>query len=147
MKNLAAAGLGGDRKAICVAVLCFLHCVAGPVLLSFAGFASLIGVSEKFEPVILVSSIAMGAATLIPAYRKRHGRISCLALFFGGLFCLLVRRCVQWTIVPEAVAVGLGAGLVVAAHALNLSYSKKCGCCAATSVESTGAQPIAEDRR
>jgi len=37
----------GDKTGIVIASVCFVHCIAGPVLLSFAGFASLIGVSEK----------------------------------------------------------------------------------------------------
>jgi hypothetical protein len=111
--------------------------VAGPVLLSFAGFASLIGVSERLEPVLLLSSVALGAATLIPAYCKRHRRISCLAMFFGGVLCLIMRRYIEWTIVPEAIAVALGAGLIVGAHALNLRFSRQCDCCSTEQTEQT----------
>ena len=79
----------GDRKAMLVATLCFIHCVAGPVLLTFAGFSSLTAASESFEPVFLISSALLGSATLIPAYRRKHRRCSCLVLFICGLFCLV----------------------------------------------------------
>jgi hypothetical protein len=118
-----------DRKAILVAGACFVHCVAGPLLLSFAGFASLIGISEKVEPLFLLTSIVLGGTTLLPAYRKKHGRISCLAMFLGGLFCLLVIRHLHWTVAREIIVVGMGAALIIGAHALNLKYSRQCSCC------------------
>lgn len=117
-----------DRKAILVAALCFVHCVAGPLLLAFAGLASLIGVSEKLEPLFLLSSITMGAATLVPAYRKKHRRLSCLSMFAGGLLCLMLRH-LKWPVLPETIALGMGAGLIIGAHALNLRFSRQCECC------------------
>jgi hypothetical protein len=112
-----------------VAAACFLHCVAGPLLLSFAGFASLTGVWERMEPLFVLLSIGLGTATLIPAYRRQHGRISCLAMFVGGLLCLLVIRCLHWTLLLEIVGVAVGAGLIIGAHALNLRFSRQCSCC------------------
>lgn len=112
-----------------MAAACFVHCVAGPLLLSFAGFASLIGLSERIEPLFVLTSIALGSVTLLPAYRKKHGRISCLAMFVGGLLCLLVIRRVHWTLLPEMIATGIGAGLIMGAHALNLKFSRHCSCC------------------
>lgn len=133
MKKVSTAAVSGDRKGMVIATICFVHCVAGPLLLSFAGFTSLIGVSEKLEPVFVLSSLTLGAATLIPGYRRRHRRFSCLALFVAGLFCLLVVRHIQWLIVPEAVVVGVGALLIIGAHALNLRFSRMCQCCCGAS--------------
>jgi hypothetical protein len=112
-----------------VATLCFIHCVAGPVLLSFAGFSSLIGVSEKIEPVFVLSSVVLGTATLIPGYRKKHRRFSCLALFVCGLLCLVVLRRLDWMVVPDGILAGVGAVLIIGAHALNLKFSRQCECC------------------
>ena len=123
-------GSGADRKGVLLASLCLVHCVAGPVLLSFAGFASLINVSEKFEPLFLLGSAAMGGIALVPAYRKKHGRIACLAMFGSGLLCLLLRRrFALGTIAIEPVAAAIGASLIIGAHLLNLRFSKRCGCC------------------
>jgi len=129
MKKIAPAVLSGDRKGILIAVLCLIHCVAGPVLLSFAGFASLIGISEKAEPLFVLSSFAIGTATLVPGYRHKHGRFSCLALFFCGLLFLVVLRRLRWVLVPDAIPTTLGAALIVSAHALNLKFSRQCECC------------------
>jgi len=113
-----------------LAALCFVHCVAGPVLLTYAGFSSLIGVSEKLEPLIVIGSAAMGAIALVPAYRKKHGRKSCLALFGSGLLCLLLRRRTEVSSVPiEPIVTGVGAALIVVSHLLNLRFSRHCQCC------------------
>ena len=85
-----------------IASLCFAHCVAGPVLLSFAGLASLVNVSERFVPLFLLGSAGMGVTALVPAYRNRHGRISCLLLFGSGILCLLLRYYDGWRTISIA---------------------------------------------
>jgi hypothetical protein len=90
----------------------------------------LVSLSEKVEPLFLLGSAVIGVIALVPAYRKKHGRVSCLALFACGLLCLLLRRHIGWgTISMEPVAVALGAGLIIGAHVLNLRFSRRCGCC------------------
>jgi hypothetical protein len=123
-------GSRADRRGMVLASLCFVHCVAGPVLLAFAGMTSLVSISEKLEPLFLLGSAAMGAIAIVPAYRKKHGRISCVVLFASGLLCLLLRRYLRWRDIPiEPVAAALGASLIIGAHLLNLRYSRRCGCC------------------
>src|SRR5438552_3930509 len=132
MRKLATYMRSGDRKAMLLASLCFIHCVAGPVLLSFAGYSSLIAVSEKFEPLLVLSSILLGSAVLIPAYRRKHRRCSCLALFFCGLLCLVVFRRLHWMMIPDAILTGIGVVLIIGAHALNIRFSRQCECCKTT---------------
>lgn len=129
MNRSVTTAFRGDRKGMLVAALCFVHCVAGPLLLSVAGFSALIGASEKLEPVFMLSSVSLGVATLVPAYRKKHHRLSCLVLFLCGVFCLGVRRCIRWTSIAEVILIGLGAALIIGAHALNLKFSRRCQCC------------------
>lgn len=129
LRVLHSAQASGDRKGILIAILCFVHCVAGPLLLSVAGFASLLNLSEKLEPVFVASSLVFGLASLVPAYRRKHRRFSCLVLFLCGLVCLAVLRHIRWTIVPEVVMTGIGACLIIAAHALNLKFARRCECC------------------
>lgn len=119
-----------DRRGMLIASLCFVHCVAGPVLLSVSGLASLISVSERLEPLFLLGSAAMGTIALVPAYRKKHGRASCIALFASGLLCLLLRRYAGWLDISiEPIATAVGVGLIIGAHALNLRFSRRCACC------------------
>jgi hypothetical protein len=119
-----------DRRGMLIASLCFVHCVAGPVLLSVAGLASLTSISESLEPLFLLGSAAMGAIALVPAYRKKHGRVSCLALFASGLLCFLLRRHLgEEGTFAETVAAFIGATLIIGAHVLNLKFSRDCQCC------------------
>ncbi|HEY1495460.1 MAG TPA: MerC domain-containing protein [Candidatus Solibacter sp.] len=129
MRNIITAISNRDGKAMLAAALCFVHCVAGPILLSLSGFSSLIGVSEKIEPIFLFSSFLLSVVSLVPGYRRRHGRLSCLALFIGGLLCLLLRSRLQSGMLTVPVVTGVGAALIVGSHALNLRYSKRCPCC------------------
>jgi len=113
-----------------LASLCFVHCVAGPILLTYAGFSSLIGVSEKFEPLFVLGSAATGLIAFVPAYRKKHGRKSCLALFASGISCLLLRSHIELPSIPiEPIVTAVGASLIICAHILNLKFSKRCQCC------------------
>jgi hypothetical protein len=90
----------------------------------------LAGVSESVEYVFVLSSFVLGTSTLIPGYRKKHGRLSCLALFACGLVCLVVLRRLDW-VVPEVLTTGIGAALIAGAHALNVWFSHRCPCCRA----------------
>src|SRR5258706_3425692 len=119
-----------DRRGIVIAFLCFVHCVAGPILLSVAGLASLISISEKLEPLFLLGSAAMGAIALVPSYRKKHRRMSCLAMFGSGLVCLFLRHHIGWRpMVAESVGASAGVILIVGAHILNLRFTRTSRCC------------------
>jgi hypothetical protein len=110
-----------------VAFACFVHCIAGPILLSFAGLRSLIGVSEKLNPLFLVASSAVAVITLVPAYRRRHRRIICLVLFGAGVLSLALGR--QTPRGFEMAATICGATLIVSAHILNMRLASRCSCC------------------
>jgi hypothetical protein len=130
MDQTAVNNSRADRGGMLIASLCFVHCVAGPILLSFAGLTSLVRISEKFEPLFLLGSAGMGIVALVPAYRKKHGRVSCLALFVSGFICLLLRHSIDsHAIFIEPVAAAVGASLIITAHLLNLRFSKRCRCC------------------
>jgi hypothetical protein len=92
----------------------------------------MIGVSEKLDPLFVLLSTAIAGFTLIPAWRRKHGRKTCLALFAAGILFLLVRR---YTSRPfEIAATVFGAGLIVSAHALNIRFARRCRCCEQASV-------------
>jgi hypothetical protein len=130
MKESLLDSSRADRRGMVIASLCFVHCVAGPLLLAFAGLSSLVRVSERIEPLFLLGSAAMGALALVPAYRKRHRRKSCITLFGFGLVCLLLRRHIEFGAIPvELVGTVLGATLIIGSHVLNLRFSKRCECC------------------
>jgi len=118
----------GDRAGVIIATLCFLHCIGGPALLVFAGLSSFLKFSERAEYLFLFASAAMGVAVLIPAYKRRHRRKSCLAMFGAGLLALFAHRHVSSGL-PELAAALIGASLIASAHLFNIHYSRRCACC------------------
>jgi hypothetical protein len=133
MDSTRAVNSNRDRAGIVIASLCFVHCVAGPLILTFAGFTSLLHLSEKFESVFLLASAAMGMVALVPPYLRKHRRRTCLAMFGCGIFCLFAKRHLEQLWVPaEPIVAGIGALLLISAHVLNLKFSKSCPCCEPT---------------
>ena len=120
--------VSGDRAGVIVATLCFVHCIAGPALLAFAGFSALIAISERTEVVFLFTSAAIGACVLFPAYKRRHRRRLCLALFSAGMVVMVARRSVSGARLELLTAL-IGVSLIGAAHILNIRYSRRCDCC------------------
>jgi MerC mercury resistance protein len=118
----------GDRAGVIVATLCFVHCVAGPALIAFGSFSSLIAFSERTEILFMLASTTIGAAVLFPGYRRRHRRRSCLAMFGSGMAALLAHRYAHTGLAEVATAL-VGASLIAGAHILNHSYSRRCDCC------------------
>jgi hypothetical protein len=118
----------GDRAGVVVATLCFVHCVAGPALIAFGSFSSLIAFSERTEILFMLASATIGVAVLFPGYRRRHRRCSCLAMFGSGMAALLARRYAHSGLAELATAL-VGASLIAGAHILNRRYSRRCDCC------------------
>jgi hypothetical protein len=111
----------GDRAGIALAVLCATHCVAVPVLAASlplaAGFAS-----ESTELLFLTSSLLMSGAAIGIACAEGRCRLLTGAAFVAGAGCLIAARLdVAWAEAMERPLVLAGAGLIVAAHFINLS--------------------------
>ena len=118
----------GDRAGVIVATLCFVHCVAGPALIDFGSFSSLIAFSERTEILFMPASATIGATVLFPGYRRRHRRRSCLAMFGSGMAALLAHRYAHSGLAELATAL-VGASLIAGADILNRRYSRRCDCC------------------
>ena len=128
-----------DRAGVWIAAACFVHCVVGPALLSIAGLSGLITISSKLEPWFFAGSVTLGAASLVPSYRHRHRRMTCLVMFVIGMAFLWFRNRVRWTLVPfEPVATAVGALLLVGAHILNHRLCRRCECCDSAVVPTNG---------
>jgi len=125
----------GDRAGVIVATLCFVHCVAGPALIAFGSFSSLIALSERTEILFMLASATIGTIVLFPGYRRRHRRRSCLAMFGSGMAALLAHRYAHG--LAELATALVGASLIAGAHILNHRYSRRCGCCETASEKRT----------
>ncbi|GEM_PF-1167819 len=108
-----------DATGFWASAICALHCVAVPILLSFAAFSGLAFLeTPAFEYAILSISIIIGVSSLLPSYFRHHRKFSALCLFVTGFLMIVLSRMTEL----EFWEIGLttaGVTLVATAHILN----------------------------
>lgn len=107
-----------DKAGMWVTALCAIHCLLLPVILPML---SLIGLSfigaETLERTILGTSILLGSIALSIGTRQ-HSRIYPIGLLLAGGFIYFQKDALgAW---GEPVIILFGAGLIIAAHWVNL---------------------------
>ncbi|WP_315853253.1 MerC domain-containing protein [Alteromonas oceanisediminis] len=117
-----------DKLGIWVSGLCALHCLALPLLLPILPFVASSFVAEVwFERTILSLSILVGATALLIGFYRHHRQRY-------PLFALAAGAAIYWNkdIFGEAyepITIALGAGLIIAAHLMNLRLCRTCRTC------------------
>ncbi len=121
MKQMKTNHQTFDIIAVTSAILCALHCLALPILLSFSAFA---GLYILQNPVIEWFFIAFGLVLIVvslwPSFRRIHRtKLPLWIASFGFLFLVVSRLDFsEWW---EAGNTALGASLVAYAHYKNWS--------------------------
>jgi hypothetical protein len=114
----------GDSTGIAVAVACALHCLAAPILGAALPMAGVL-VSEQAELAFLGSSLFISGTTVVATCRNR-GRLSVWGAFLVGAGLLMAAGSgIEWSEPIEASLVVGGAGMIVAAHVMNI---RQCRC-------------------
>jgi hypothetical protein len=114
----------GDSTGISVAVACALHCLAAPILGAALPMARVL-VSEQAELAFLGSSLLISGTTVVATCRRR-GSLAVWGAFLVGAGLLVAGGSViEWSEPIEASLVVGGAGMIVAAHAMNI---RQCQC-------------------
>ncbi|WP_424001270.1 MerC domain-containing protein [Maribacter sp. IgM3_T14_3] len=119
MKQIKTNHQTFDIIAVTSAILCALHCVALPILLSFSAFA---GLYVLQNPIIEWFFIAFGLLLILvslwPSFRKIHN--SKIPLWFAGFgFVFIVASRINFSYWWEAGNTALGACLIAYAHYRN----------------------------
>jgi uncharacterized membrane protein YfcA len=121
-----------DRVGIVASALCFVHCIATPIVLSFSAVSSHFLPSEEHtHRVLAVFVTIIGAAAIGFGYR-RHKRKRVLALaslgliliFFGAYFGDLLPSHASEVVVTLA-----GSCCMIAAHRINHTFCRNCSRC------------------
>lgn len=113
-----------DTTGFLVSALCAIHCLAVPVLLSFAAFGSLALDDPSIEHIVLGLSAALGIGSLLPSYFKHHRKFTALGVLLLGLFLVAIGRLVDNSLV-EVLLTTSGALGVAAGHTINFKLCKK----------------------
>ncbi len=123
--------LWADRLGVWASVLCAIHCLLTPVLLSFSSVAAnLLPGEERTHRTLSVLVACLGLVALLKGYR-RHGRRRVFALVAGGLALIFLAA---WggdrlPSHPWEVAVTCcGGALMIAAHRANHTFCRNCAC-------------------
>jgi hypothetical protein len=109
----------GDRAGIVAAVACAIHCLLLP-LIATSVQASNVFAPERTEFVVLAASLLISGATVVASRARRDARVAVWSTFAAGAGVLISARLGASGSIEQAL-VTAGAGLVVAAHVINLS--------------------------
>ncbi len=112
-----------DRLGFVLSFLCALHCALLPILIALLpslGVASWL--SSDFEEWFVLFASGVGLFTVVWGFR-RHRAVRALGLLLPGLTALWIGVLyppLHASVLPHAVVMTLGGGLVALAHAANL---------------------------
>ncbi len=115
-----------DRIGIIASCACAVHCAVMPALL---GVLPLLGLSvlADAEWMLIVASLLIGAASLLPSYFRHHRRATPLLMFAVGLALIVAGRIAfEESVRLETLCVVCGALLVAAAHFVNRRFCQAC---------------------
>jgi cyanate permease len=113
-----------DLTGFWVSVICGLHCVAVPVLVSFAALNVTAGLHESIEYSVLGLSSLLGTASLLPSFFRHDRNIRPVVMLILGFICIGTAHLLMED-VWEPVLTGIGALLIAGAHILNFRLCKK----------------------
>ena len=117
-----------DRAGTWLWLLCTVHCMASPLLVTILPLVGLgFVVREATEGVLLAASVALAAASLCWGFRL-HRRWRVLLFLVGALGFIVVGR---WMAegASERTLVVVGAGMLTIGHLLNRHLCASCAVC------------------
>lgn len=126
-----ASSLWIDQVGAGLSLVCAVHCMATPLLLSLLPFVGLgFLANEVVENLLLGTSLVLAVGSLCWGFHIHHQRRTLLLLGAALLFIVGGRFSLEETV--EVVCVVLGAGLLASGHLLNRHLCKTCLQCQAS---------------
>jgi MerC mercury resistance protein len=120
-----------DKMGVWTSVLCAVHCLLTPVLISFSAVvAHFLPAEEKIHRSLAVLVALFGTIALFIGFRK-HRRATILFLMMGGLGCIAGSAWLGDRLPSHACEVAItmmGSTLMIAAHRLNHTFCRSCEC-------------------
>jgi hypothetical protein len=117
-----------DRAGTWLSLLCAMHCMASPLLVTILPLAGLgFVVREATEGILLTASVVLAATSLCWGFRL-HRQWRVLLFLVGAVGFIVVGR---WMAdgVAERTLVVIGAGMLTAGHFLNRHLCSACAAC------------------
>ena len=127
--------LWADRLGIWASILCAIHCMLAPVLLSFSAVAAhLLPGEESTHRTLSVLIACLGLVALLKGYR-RHGRRRVFVFMAAGLALIFLAAWGGDRLPSHAWEVAvtcLGGALMIVAHRTNHTFCRDCACASHT---------------
>jgi hypothetical protein len=114
-----------DTTGFLVSALCAIHCLAVPILLSFAAFGGMALDDPSIEHLVLGVSAALGIGSLLPSYFKHHRKLTALGVLLLGLLLVGIGRFVDNSTTAEVILTTSGALGITMGHMINFKLCKK----------------------
>ncbi len=131
-----------DKTGIWVTTLCAIHCLLLPVILPMLSLMGMSFIGEEIlERIILGTSLLLGLVALSIGMRK-HGQWFPLIMLASGGFIYAQKDSLGDF--GEPFIILAGAGLIVAAHWINLKLVRSLPAAPAPSIEPQLEQPTTE---
>lgn len=128
---IRSPGQWADRFGIWTSLLCVVHCILTPVLLSFSAvFAHLLPGEEWVHRSFALLVAAFGGVALMVGFRK-HRRKTILFLMLSGFSCIAGTAWFGDKLPSHSIEIAitcLGSGLMISAHRLNHTFCRSCEC-------------------
>ena len=127
----ATAPLWADRLGIWASLLCAIHCMLTPVLLSFSSVAAhLLPGEESTHRALSLLIACLGLVALLKGYR-RHGHRRVILFMAAGLACIFLAAWGGDRLPSHAWEVAVtccGGALMIVAHRTNHTFCRQCAC-------------------
>lgn len=120
-----------DRVGVWASVLCVVHCLITPILLSMSAvFVHFLPSEEQTHRSLALMIALIGTIALIRGFRT-HRRARVILLMAAGLSCIFFSAFAgdglpsHWL---EVAITFIGSLLMISAHRLNHTFCKDCAC-------------------
>lgn len=117
-----------DRLGIAATSLCALHCILLPILLPALPLLGLSFLADHaWEHTFLLATAVLGTVALFSGFRKYHRKLYPFYLLYLGVAVYWIKH--DFAPEYEFIFILSGAGLIVAAHFINLKLCNSCKSC------------------
>jgi MerC mercury resistance protein len=117
-----------DRVGFLASLICAAHCALLPIVIALLPAFGVAGaLNDRFEALFAVFATVLGLFALVVGYR-RHRALHALALLVPGLLIVwlaVLYSPLHHSVVPHAITMTLGGGLVALAHLANLRLNRE----------------------
>jgi hypothetical protein len=130
--SLRASTFSADNLGVWASVLCVVHCVVTPVVISMSVvMARFIPGEERTHRALAVGVAALGAMALVKGFRT-HGRRRILGLMALGLTFIFAGAFFGERLPSHGYEVAVtmtGSALMICAHRMNHTFCRECRRC------------------